>query len=95
MDPFKVFGTNSLMIKDVAPDKIIEGNPARVIRQRFDDQTIGLLCWMAWWDWPIEKITDHLLTAGNLDVLIQLDTRGKDLSTVLDIRTCFPIKVVT
>lgn len=44
----------------VVPDyAIYAGNPARLVRLRFDAQTIEALLELAWWDWPIEKITRH------------------------------------
>ncbi|SFQ70942.1 virginiamycin A acetyltransferase [Amycolatopsis arida] len=43
------------------------GNPARVLRQRFDDADIDRLRRAAWWDWPAELVTEHARTimAGN------------------------------
>lgn len=38
---------------------IVGGNPAKVIRMRFDDATIAALNEIAWWDWPIEVIRAH------------------------------------
>ncbi len=55
-----IIGTNSLVTKDVKPYTIVGGNPAREIRQRFDDQTIEFLLELKWWDWTIEKITANL-----------------------------------
>lgn len=54
-----IVGTNALVTKDVEPYTIVGGNPARLIRKRFDDETIQFLLELAWWDWPIEKITEH------------------------------------
>ena len=66
-----IIGTNSLVTKDVAPYTIVGGNPAKEIRKRFDEETIHLLLALKWWDWNVEKITDHLdlLTSGNIDEL--------------------------
>ncbi|MFN7466805.1 MAG: chloramphenicol acetyltransferase, partial [Pseudanabaena sp.] len=43
------------------------GNPAKVIRQRFDDQAIANLLKIAWWNWDMEKIT------RNLDRIVSAD----------------------
>jgi virginiamycin A acetyltransferase len=69
-----IIGTNALVTKDVEPFTIVGGNPAKVIRKRYDDKTITFLQQLAWWDWPIEKITQHLdaITTGNLEVLRQI-----------------------
>ena len=55
-----IIGTNALVTKNVEPYNIVGGNPARPIRKRFDDETIHFLLELAWWNWPIEKITQHL-----------------------------------
>lgn len=67
-----VIGSMSVVTKDVPDYAIVGGNPARVIRMRFDDETIACLNKLAWWNWPPEKITEHLkLINGNcLDELI-------------------------
>ncbi len=55
------------MTKDVAPYEIVGGNPARVIRKRFDEETIDFLLKLQWWNWPIEKIREHVLAIMNGD----------------------------
>lgn len=66
-----IVGTNALVTKDVEPYTIVGGNPAQVIRKRYDEETIQFLQELAWWDWPIEKITQHLpaITIGDLAAL--------------------------
>lgn len=36
------------------------GNPATSIRKRFDDATIEFLLKLAWWNGPMNKISEHL-----------------------------------
>ncbi|EGJ50831.1 CatB-related O-acetyltransferase [Desulfocurvibacter africanus] len=55
-----VVASRSVVTKDVPPYAIVAGNPARVVRTRFDEQTIELLLQIAWWDWPPDKITRHI-----------------------------------
>ncbi len=50
----------SVVTTDVAPYTIVGGNPARVIRARFDESTTARLLELRWWDWPIERITAHV-----------------------------------
>ena len=35
---------------------VVAGNPARVVRRRFDEATVAQLNRLCWWDWPIETI---------------------------------------
>lgn len=66
-----IIGTNSLVTKDVEPYTIVGGNPAQIIRKRFDDETIQMLLDLKWWDWDVQKITDNLetITHGKKDEL--------------------------
>lgn len=68
-----ILGTNSLITKDVEPYAIVGGNPACVIRKKFSDETIASLLDIAWWDWPVEKITENLMaiTTGDIGTLIR------------------------
>lgn len=63
-----IVGTKSVVTHDVEPYAIVAGNPARRIRKRFTDAEIETLLAVAWWDWPIEKITAHLAVIGGGDV---------------------------
>jgi virginiamycin A acetyltransferase len=62
-----IIGTNSVVTKDVEPYSIIGGNPAQLIRKRFDDITIDFLLDLKWWDWPIETIAKNVLHIMNAD----------------------------
>ena len=55
-----IIGANSVVSKDVPPYHIVGGNPAKIIRKRFDDDTIDFLLRLKWWDWSAEKIFDNL-----------------------------------
>lgn len=66
-----IIGTNALVSKDVEPYSVVAGNPARVIRKRFDEETIDFLLELKWWDWHPDKIAENVtaLTVGDLDFL--------------------------
>ena len=50
-----IIGANSTVAGEVQPYTIVAGNPARLIRKRFDDEMIDLLERFAWWDKPIDE----------------------------------------
>lgn len=52
-----VIAARSIVTKDVPAYAIVGGNPSRVIRHRFSPTLIDDLQRIAWWDWPLEKIT--------------------------------------
>lgn len=53
-----VIGMNALVTKDVPPYAIVGGNPAKIIRYRFDDDAIKALLKIKWWNWPLELIKE-------------------------------------
>lgn len=63
-----IIAARAVVVKDVPAYSIVAGNPAKVIKMRFDDNTIQRLEKIAWWDWDIEKINKHLKLICNLDV---------------------------
>lgn len=66
-----IISSRSVVTSDVPAYSIVGGNPARVIRQRFNDETISTLEKLAWWDWPVEKITQNLpaIISADLEAL--------------------------
>lgn len=75
-----VIGTRALVTKDVEPYAIVGGNPAKLIRKRFDDELIAQLLEMAWWDWSDAALKKAmpLLCSGDITGLYQhwLEHRG-------------------
>jgi virginiamycin A acetyltransferase len=67
-----VIASKSVVTKDVEPYTIVGGNPAQVIRKRFDQTVIEMLLKLQWWDWHPSKITANLdLLTGNDQVKLQ------------------------
>lgn len=73
-----IVGSGSLVTKDVPPYAIVGGNPARVIRHRFSEETVARLLAIAWWDWPYAAIARHLglITAADVDALERAAVRA-------------------
>lgn len=51
-----VIGMGSIVTKDVGPYEIWAGNPAKMIRKRFDEETINKLQEIQWWFWDDLRI---------------------------------------
>ena len=47
-----VIGMGAIVVKDVPPYAIVAGVPAKIIKYRFDDETIDKLLQLKWWDFP-------------------------------------------
>ncbi len=65
-----VIGARAVIAKDVPPYAIVVGNPASIVRYRFDPSQIRALEQLAWWNWP----RDRILRA--LPVLLCADVEG-------------------
>ena len=60
---------NSVISKNVEPYTVVAGNPAKVIRKRFDDELIELMLELKWWDKSTEEIENliPILTDNNIE----------------------------
>lgn len=54
-----VIGAGSVVTKNVPPYAVVCGNPAKIIRYRFDEAVINQMLQLKWWDWPDKKIRTH------------------------------------
>ena len=52
-----VIGAGAVVVKDVPPYAVVVGVPARIIKYRFDQQTIGELLKRKWWDGSLEDLS--------------------------------------
>jgi len=69
-----IIGANSVVTKDVPAYHIAGGNPCKILKKRFDDELTKHLLTIKWWDWPAEKIFEHLdiLCSGELKKIMEL-----------------------
>ena len=63
-----IIGANAVVGSDLPPYSVAVGNPAKVIRQRFDKDLVNLLLKLKWWDKEISEIKKliPLLSCGDL-----------------------------
>ena len=64
-----IIGANSVVGSDVDAYSIVVGNPAKMIRYRFDAELTSLLLKFKWWDKPVEEINEliPILTSRDLE----------------------------
>lgn len=64
-----IIGANSVVGSHVDDYTIVVGNPAKVLRKRFDDEMIALLLQFQWWDKSVNEINSLIpvLTCGDLE----------------------------
>ena len=55
-----VVAAYSVVTRDVAPYTVAGGNPARFIKNRFDDELTDMLMRFKWWDLPPEELVAWL-----------------------------------
>lgn len=67
-----IIGSRAVVTHDVPPYAIVGGVPAKVIRLRFEEETIRKLLRIQWWNWPVEKIQQNLpaIQKGDVDALL-------------------------
>jgi chloramphenicol O-acetyltransferase type B len=60
-----IVAAKSVVTKPVPPYAIVAGNPARIVRYRFDPESIDILLKTQWWDLPEDVITREIIPLHN------------------------------
>ena len=63
-----IIGANAVVASDIPPYSVVVGNPARVIRKRFDDEMIALLEKLQWWNKTPNQIQKIIPLLSNSDI---------------------------
>jgi virginiamycin A acetyltransferase len=69
-----IVSSRSVVVSDVPAYTVVGGNPAKSIKRRFTPDDVARLESLAWWDWPIEAVTQHLplVVAGDIEALAKV-----------------------
>lgn len=51
-----IIGANSVVVKNVEPYAIYGGNPAKLIRYRFNETYRKIMMNLKWWNWPLKDV---------------------------------------
>ncbi len=63
-----IVAAGAMVSADVPPYAVVAGNPARIVRMRFDAATVERLLAIAWWHWPVDKVTRNIDAIGGNDL---------------------------
>jgi acetyltransferase-like isoleucine patch superfamily enzyme len=55
-----VIGARAVVSKNVPPYAIVAGNPAKIVKYRFNTKVIDRLLKEKWWNWPKQEIIDNM-----------------------------------
>ncbi len=74
-----IIGTGAVVTKDVGPYEIAVGVPAKVIKKRFDDETIARLLDSEWWNWDRETLEQNFKDLFDVELFLNKYSTEKSL----------------
>ncbi len=83
-----VVAARAVVTRDVPAYAVVAGAPARIVRMRFDAETIRALLDIAWWGWDESAVRAAvpLLSSGHVSEFIKQfgPSRAKEISGMQD-----------
>lgn len=72
-----IVGARAVVSRNVPAYAVVVGNPARIVKRRFDESRVEALLSIRWWDWPAEAIGRHadLIRGADIEALRALKDR--------------------
>lgn len=72
-----VVGARAVVTRDVPDYAVVAGNPARLVRRRYDEGEAARLVALGWWDWPVAAIARAIpvLVQGGIAALEEFASR--------------------
>lgn len=66
-----IISPEAVVVKDVEPYTIVNGNPAGEIKQRYSQEAIQKLLEINWWDFDIDLINQYIgtIVSGDMETL--------------------------
>lgn len=55
-----VVAAGAVVTKDVPRYAIVAGNPAKILRMRFNEETIKKIEYTKWWEWDLVKLKENI-----------------------------------
>ena len=78
-----IVGGGAVVTKDVPPYAIVAGVPAKIIKYRFDPDTIAQLLEIRWWDWPVDVIEANMDWLTGEDVNAEILEKMRQIAATL------------
>lgn len=69
-----VIGAGAVVSKDIPPYAVAVGSPIRIIKYRFEEDTIQRLLEIKWWEWDEERLKDVEKYFHNMDDFLRIHT---------------------
>lgn len=76
-----IVASGAVVTKDVPPYAMVGGVPAKIIKYRFDNQTVHSLLEIQWWDFPTERMNSIVENLFTVDAFISEILPNADVST--------------